>query len=535
MILMAIPISPHQEAENMDRYAAQALKEYNSEENIIRQGGINGQPFWNVFASQFMYIPALSFSKIPGAKTYIYTATDSEGKTLSFTAEGPCAPLTPIWAALAPGLVELKVEAIHKRSEKVFSAGARSFYKMAPFPGREALPPRACSYRECARKAFGYVFNDPITQYWLTHGKPKPDYYHNVYPSKTASSIITAMLAYRKIEPAHKAAALKLAANAADYLLSITYGADSALAGLPPTYSFAGLDKAIVDANAPAADGRKHTVMMIYPASVGNAYLQLEKALGDEKYGKAALRIAEYYRSNVLPNGSWYLQVSEKTGKKEADNCCGSFGILKFLHNIYEKTNDESYRQLERDYFAYLSKARLENYNWEGQFEDSVLSSNYSNLTHIDANNMIDYIVHNLTDDPQMLKQAKELMRFVEDQFVVWGDFPEWNSYYDGQERWYSPAVLEQYAWYVPIDGSTATVLNAFLNLYSVTGDRLYLEKACALGDSITRMQNPESGVIPTHWVTTDCSTVLKNFWINCHIGTAFRMLTLAEATGEIA
>ena len=108
---------------------------------------------------------------------------------------------------------------------------------------------------------------------------------------------------------------------------------------------------------------RNTTVKKILSASVGNAYLQLEKALGDEKYGKAALRIAEYYRDNVLPNGSWYLPISEKTGKKEADNCCGSFGILKFLHNIYEKTNDESYRQLECNYFAYLSKARLENYN----------------------------------------------------------------------------------------------------------------------------------------------------------------------------
>lgn len=518
----------------MDCYAIQALSEYNSEANVIRQGGKNGKPFWNINSSQFTFVPAFSFPRIPGGKEYIFTATDSAEKTHTFTAYSPTVPLTPIWKDLAVGLVELKVEAVHERTGRIYLAGARSFYKMAPFPGREALPPKACSYKECAQKAFRYVFNDTTTQYWLTHGKPKPDYYHNVYPSKTISSIIEAMIAYGELEPEHAEEALRLAINAADYLLSITYGENSALAGLPPTYSFAGLIKEIVDANAPAADGRKHTVMMIYPAYVGNAYMQLEKATGDKRYWKAALRIAEYYLNNVLPNGSWYLLVSEKTGERESDNCCGSFTILEFLHDVYEKTGDERYHQLEHSYFDYLTKARLENYNWEGQFEDSTLSSNYSNLTHVDADCMIEYIVHNLAGDPEMLKEAEELMRFVEDQFVVWGDFAYWNPNYTPDERWYSPAALEQYGWHVPIDGSTGKVLNAFLNLYTATGNQLYLEKACALGDSITRMQNPENGVIPTHWMTTDCSKVLKNFWINCHIGTAFSIMSLARAMGEM-
>ena len=177
---------------------------------------------------------------------------------------------------------------------------------------------------------------------------------------------------------------------------------------------------------------------------------------------------------------------------------------------------------------------RFENYSWEAQFEDSLLSSNYENLSHYDANSMLDYIVNNMADDPAMLKEAEELMRFVEDQFVTWVDFAEWNPDRDPKEQWYSPAAMEQYKWHVPIDGSTCTVMNAFLNMYKATGKKLYLEKACALGDSITRRQNPETGVVPTHWITTDCSTVLKNFWLNCHVSTAFRMLALAEAMGEL-
>ena len=133
-----------------------------------------------------------------------------------------------------------------------------------------------------------------------------------------------------------------------------------------------------------------------------------------------------------------------------------------------------------------------------------------------------------------MIKEAEGLMRFVEDQFVVWDEFAPWGTHYvEGESYWYSPAAMEQYGWYVPIDGSTGAVMKAFLNMYSVKNDELMLEKACALGDSITRMQNSETGVIPTHWMKKDCSEKLHNFWINCHIGTAFNMMNLAKVVGE--
>ena len=518
----------------MNLYAKQALEEYNSETKTVRRCGASGKPFWNIHASQFLFVPELQFPYLPGCNTYRYTATDSQNNTFSFTAKDSFAALTPIWKDIAPGVVELKVEGIHDHNGKTYLAGARTFIKMDPFPGREELPPRACSYRECALKAFRFVFNDPTTQHWLTHGVPKPDYYHNVYPSKTISSIVRAMIAYAELEPENAEQALKTATNAADYLLSITYGEDSALPGVPPTYSFKGLIKEIVDENAPAADGRQDMVMTIYPATVGSAYLELEKVTGDEKYKKAADRIAEYYKKTVQPNGSWKLLVSAETGLSESENCCGTFSILSFLSEYYERTGDEAYHQLERNYFHYLKTMRLDSYNWEGQFEDIKLSSNYRNLTHLEADSMIRYIVSNLSDDAAMMREAEEMMRYVEDQFVVWGRFAEWNPHHDPKETWYSPAALEQYYWHVPIDGSTAAVVRTFLSMYSATGDKLFLEKACALGDSITRMQNPETGVIPTHWMTTDCSTVLKNFWINCHIGSAFGLMLLAKATGEM-
>lgn len=519
----------------MNQFAKQALEEYNSDTKTVRHGGQNGNNFWNVHSSQFMFVPAFQFPALNARSEYIYTATDCNGRQHVFTDRSPCAPLTPIWKDIPVGMVELKVEARHGINQKLYTMGTRTFYKTAPFPGREALPPAARSYREAAVMAFRYAFQNPSTQYWLEHGKPDPNYYHNVYPNKTIRSVVNTMIDYAALEPEHAEEAMKIAVAAADYLISITYDDCYALAGLPPTYSFAGLNKEIVDGTAPAADGRQKQVMMIYPATAGTMYLNLEKATGDKKYFEAARRIAEYYKNNVLPNGSWYLLVDAKTGEHESFNCCMTYDILEFMVAFYQRTGEQCWHELELGFFEYLRKNCLEPYNWEGQFEDIKLSGGHINLTHFLPDNLITYIVENMANDPEMIKEAEQLMRFVEDQFVVWGDFAPWSNFYEeGKSKWFSPAALEQYFWYVPIDASAAKILTTFLDLYSVTGDELLLEKARALGDSITRMQNPENGVIPTHWMKEDCATNLENFWINCHIYSANALMRLAEVTGEI-
>ncbi len=518
----------------MDKFAIQALCEYNSATNTVRRAGNNGKPFWNINSSQFMFVPQFMMPAIPSAKEYIYTATDCEGKIHTFTAESPIEPLNTIWKDIAVGFVTLTVEAVNKNTGKKYLAGTRSFYKMQGFPGRDALPKRACSYKECATKAFRFVFNDPTTQYWLKKGYPDPDYYHNVYPAKMISSIVKAMIAYAELEPENAEAAMKLAKNAADYLLSITYDDSYALSGLPPTYSFKGLNKEIVDKNAPMAWGRREQLMIIYPASAGSMYLMLEKATGEKKYFDAAARIAQYYKDKVLECGSWYLLLDAKSGKPVGPNVCVSVQVLEFINQFYKRTGEQCWKSLSDSYYEYLEKTCLENYNWEGQFEDIKLSGNYLDLTHLEAGRMIQYITANFADAPERINEAKELMRFVEDQFVVWGEHAPWNEHFRDGDYWYSPAALEQYFWYVPIDGSAAAVIATMLAMYRVTGDELLLEKAKALGDSVTRMQDAETGVIPTHWMSKDCTKTLENFWINCHIGTAFRMMELAKITGEI-
>ena len=117
----------------MDKFANLALEEYNSSDKTVRRAG-NGQAFWNVNSSQFTFVPQLEFPEIPGARAYLFTATDSQNKNYTFEADSPIEPLTAIWKDLAPGFVSLKVEAIHRRGDEK--------YLRAPVPSGSAIPSR---------------------------------------------------------------------------------------------------------------------------------------------------------------------------------------------------------------------------------------------------------------------------------------------------------------------------------------------------------------------------------------------------------
>ena len=171
----------------MDKYVQQALLEYNNEEYSPRPGDVDGNPFWNVKATQFMFVPILQFSEIPAEGSYLYTATDKNGKVHTFKGSTNVVSLASVWGEIADGNVELKVEVTDDNGNVIKLLGERTIFKCLPFPGREAYPKKACSYRECALKALRFVYEDPMVQHWLIHGLPEPDYAHNAYPSKTIS------------------------------------------------------------------------------------------------------------------------------------------------------------------------------------------------------------------------------------------------------------------------------------------------------------------------------------------------------------
>lgn len=519
-----------------EELAKQAFEECCSPETTVRHGVKRGFPFWNVESTQFMYVPAFHFTAIRDCSRYRYTAVDELGGVHTFEANDCCVLLTPIWAELPEGVVQLTVTALREDGSEYAPVGARTFFKLASFP--EENPPAVCSYKECAIKAYRFAMSQSFIQHWLTYGTPDPGYDLNTYPCKMIGALVCAMLSYARLCPEDAETAMKVAVNAADYLIGITPRGDHPLADLPPTYylDFCPDPEAygVITPNWHAAVAHMGTMMMIYPAVAGSMYVELEKATGDGKYLEEALKIARYYQRTVEPNGSWYLVRSCETGEALTTNFVSPLEHVEpFLMGLYERTGEACWRELAEGAIAYVEKTQLTTYNWEGQFEDSPLSTNYMNLTHYAPTDLAGYYAEYRADSPECLECARELMRFVEDQFVIWKRPYPWKHASPGADEppydtslWHTPAALEQYGWYVPIDASTSSVLLGFLKLYRAGCGSLYLAKAKALADQLTRVQH-ENGQIPTHWMNTEASE--KNFWFNCMFASCRVLEIMAE------
>ena len=504
-----------------------ARDEYSDPENAIHRGGLGGNSFWNVRATRFMYCPSFDFAPINACNDYLYVAVDEDGKEHQFSANSTTELLTPIWDELKVGQIQLFVYALDKNGEKIATVGARSFYKAAPFKGDYG--PAACDYRTCAKKAYEYAFSLPLVRLWKDKKPDLSGYYLYLYISKMNSAIINGMLNYAKLSPENREEAMNIAVNAADYLIFASANEGSPLDGVPPTYYFPDNNENYYGIVNDVAKERVKENMLIYPAHVGIAYLNLYKVVKDKKYFDAALKIGEYYLENVCENGTWHQLVSVETGEPTTDSYCVPQKICEFIYNLFDITGEEKWKNLAADGFNYIRTNCLKSFHWEGQFEDSPISVQYSNMTHFSAGALIQDIVENHKDNKEEIAIAEELMRYVEDQFVIWSDPMKYTIQNDDSSLWHFPCGLEQYKFYVPIDSSTASIMNYFRLLHSVTKKPLYLEKAKALADSITRVQNPENGQISTHWFTPGYKIKDDNLWINCMFGTANMLFAMAD------
>lgn len=509
----------------------QAQRECCSATAAAHHGGENGNPFWNAEAFQFMYVPSFQFQSISGCEKYRFSAKDENGNIHSFDAPRPTALLTDIWGELPEGIVELTVRTVNEDNSEGYLVGARTFFKLAPFS--TDLPEAKCTYKECASRAYDYIMELDFIRYWFDKGMPDPDYLLNGYPSKMHSAVIKAMLNYASIRPEKADAAMKIAKSCADYLLAITPHGSGPLDGIPPTYQ---LDYCNTEKNR--YDGslvgeRRNTIMMLYPSYVGKAYLLLEEKTKEHKYFDAAIKIGEFYLENVQPSGTWNLIIDSRTGETVSSNPCDPLtNIVPFLMKLYERTGEEKWKTLADNAITFVEKNTLQTYNWEGQFEDSGLSVSYSNLTHYGASSLARHYAKYYSDDENKMKTAEELVRYIEDQFVVWHRPAPWNKDSADTSLWPTPCALEQYNWYVPIDASAANIIMTFVAMYKAGRGELYLAKARALADTITRVQH-EDGMIPTHWL--DKKTLDgDNFWINCMIAAADAVETVSELVEKI-
>jgi len=487
----------------------------------VRPVGVDGQAeCWNVNATWFMYPPVFAFPEKKGATGYRVRVVDAKGRVRCWEQTNSVVSLEKDWLSLPSGNVIVSCDAYNRWKHWTTERNFRAFWKMSPYrPG--AYPDAPRGYADAAKLCVDYMLEMPWLRTYAETGKPDPTYNLNTYPAKMDSAVVSLMCEVACLMPDRRAAALKLAKAAADHLLSLVQPKDAPLAGFPPTY----LGKNYTSAEYAGMN------MLDYPAPSGSAWLQLYRLTKDEKYFAAAKQVGETYLKLQGADGTWYLKMYEKTGKPVTENRLHPGSVIAFMDALYEATKDERFRAAADKAFGFYERGPLRDWNWEGQFEDVEPTGKYENLTKHPAASVAMRIAKRWPKDAKRLAQARELLRFAEDQFVVW-DRPKGKGadsvlalLGDGWDV--APAVVEQYYYREAVDASAAKMINTYLALYAATKNPLDLAKARTLGDSIVRVQKP-NGRIQTIW-STECGKDLQQDWVNCMAASVKALLNLSK------
>ncbi len=504
----------------------------------VHAGKPGSSAFWNSYAGRFIYPPAFEISETKGAAFYRFTVTGSDGRQHRFKEWKPWNALTPVWEAVPEGVTELEVTAMDRAGKAVAAPVKRTFYRSPAFPGVAIKP--ASVYFNAGRQGLEALFKTPAVQYWLQHKKPDPAYARYCFPNKVIGGLLRGMIAYVQLAATkrERTDALQMARNMGDYLLSVRQPATAHYAFIPPTY----LNN--VETPAGPALKRWQEGWFMVPSAIDAAlgFLDLFDATGDSVYFQATQRIAQTLAATQEPDGTWPLMVKGTESRPVTPQRLIPTPVILFFDRMEQQYAIHSYRLAKERAWSWILKNPLETYQWDGQFEDVALHGAYKNLAREQACDVASLLLDQATGNPAGMAQAEELLRFAEDQFVVWAPVkdPEgWNHTIGGRKRapetWFAPTVLEQYVCYEPVARSSAVLIHVYLKAHTVTKKQVYLEKAAALANGLLAGQ---SWISETYGGIAEIPTWVKKVkpsnWMNNSFYAAEAVLRLATVLNKI-
>lgn len=489
---------------------------------------------WSAHASRFIFAPVIAFTNVDGAVRYEMEIVDDLHRQQHQASSGPELDLSVRWKDLPVGYVTVSCRAFDANGGLRGGVQTRTFWKKVAF--RDGYEPAKMSYALARTRMFDCFMNMKETRYLLENGRPDPSYPLNGYPSKMLSAVIVATVSQLESKGAFKdlAAAdrplLDLAHKAADYLISDAVPAGNPLAHFTRTYAKEGSEYG-------RFAGKQDHIMLNYPGEAGVAFLRLYRFSGERKYLEAAERIAGTFLTRQEPDGTWPLRQNAVTGEVQGPNRLIPMDVIELMEGLYAVSGKEDWRRCADRAFAFVENGPLRNWNWEAQFEDSPsYPQPYVNLSNIPANQVVRYLLARFPGDAKRVEQARAILAYVEDQFIEWeppyrhGRFPKegmsptddgsWKWWCRPFDDWMTPCALEQYACYVPVNASAANCVESFLAMSRATGEKVWLDKARALGDSLTRMIE-DDGFFNT-WCVRGVNRFDERYhtWLNCTLKT---------------
>ena len=504
---------------------AQALEEYLQP---IHPGVRGEVPFWNAFATKYIYAPAFDLDDVEGAAGYTYTA-EAGGQFFIFGNESPRAAISDIWTEIPVGPVELTVQAYDGEGESLGEPQKCSFEKDNPFCG--PYDPAPIGYREAAIKTAKALHDSPVGQSWANPGKPDTTYFYNCYPCKIWSGIAQTECFLAREVPEYHDAALQIARNACDGLIAFAQPDGAPLAFFPPTYYYG--DN--WEEKSRVLRFNKGKTMFLEATYAANALLDFYDLTKEQKYFNHAVGIAKTYQKLQAEDGSWPVKVMLETAEPVNEARCLPADILMLANRLKTKYGVNGFEEMVEKGEKWMWDNTITGFHFDGQFEDVPIEDKvpYQNLTHCTAGDCMEYLMTKPEQSKEDLKACWEIARWAEDQFTRWHSEIEYeaNALSAVDSVFSSPYVFEQYSWRNPVDASIAKVANNFMHLYNKTGDKLCLAKAKALTDTLIKIQDPETGTMPT-MPNSETKYSPDDIWANCvyySIGTLMRMANIYE------
>jgi hypothetical protein len=499
-----------------------------------------GIPAWNHFSTGFIYAPVFRLDSLEDAKYFDCLLTsEPEGKTISWTENQPVISLSSYWADIPAGMVDLTVKALKNKGDTTGVIVKKKFYRAAPFAGIPNAPRR--NYKDAGVLALKYIYNLPHVQRWLTSDEPDLSYSLYGYPAKIVSALINSMLTYSSLPSTpgeDSVKAMKIALKMAGYTVKISDSRNLLLAPFCPTYNTEFVAKRIKNPDITNDNGVNGVVasnagrlMMLYGYEYATAILNLYDRTKDIKWLDRAVDIADAYKALQLPDGSWYLKLDFNTARPADSSLMIPARLMMFLKRLETQYHKNNYESTIDKADQWIRENPMKTFFWEGQFEDvPSFKIMYRNLSEYPATDYAMYLLHYKNEAQINLPIAQELIRFAEDQFIIWTKPPQdfmshGNIAGKDPENWLVPCVLEQYVFYVPVDASACQMINSFMDVYQVTRDSTYLWKATALANSLTQAQQ-DDGEITTVWTRDGFR---GENWLNCMTFSAETLLHFNE------
>ncbi len=503
IIFAAAPTFAASAAAN-DDLTSYGKKAWEESATPVRPGVPGKVPFWNEHSKRFIYAPAFDFKVVDGAKKYQFEVTsDKTSDTVTFEADVPYAPLSPVWTKVPVGGFAVKVVGLSDDGTTLGTAGEKQSYRAAPFNGPYHEPPEL-PLSESATLALNTLLKKDYVQYWFEHKKPDFGYRLYQYPSKIYSALCIGGITQARLTTGTEEGkrAEELARIIADYMLSIRFPAGSAYEYHVPTYHGPNVKKL----------KKKHMVlenhMVTMGVDAGTAFLDLYDLVGDEKYLNAAKKIAETYVKTQNDEGTWPLFPRWESGESATPLIAIPTAMVNYFDRLRADYGMTGLEDATKKALNYVMENPVKTFNWQGQFEDITPRPEYVNHSREQACELAMYLMRNKGD----MELAKELIRFAEDQFVIWEQpipKPNKNPGFDSS-TWITPSVQEQYVFWTPVGRSAGIMVDTFWEAYKATGDELYRAKAKSIANSFPEVQQHWDGDYPTFFTKHK-----MNFWLN--------------------